>query len=230
MYERFTDRARKTMQLANQEAQRFNHEYIDAEHVLIGLAKEGSGVACSILSKEFKVDVSSFIRKTRDLMTAGPDMVTMGKLPQTVRCKLLISNAIEYAKSMGHNHVGTEHLLLGLLLVGDGIVEAVMRSTGLTLAHCRSRIRDIVPQDAPASPLKRGRAFVTEVCQALGMTSERIYGVRIIADCASSVTVEVLQRATAEQSAKILAAVSKAIPASHCDGADEPTVVPTSPS
>src|SRR5499427_754326 len=82
MYERFTDRARKVMQLANQEAQRFNHEYIGTEHILLGLVKEGSGVAANVL-KNLDIDLRKIRLEVEKIVQAGPDMVTMGKLPQT---------------------------------------------------------------------------------------------------------------------------------------------------
>ena len=86
MYERFTDRARKVMQLANQEAQRFNHEYIGTEHILLGLVKEGSGVAANVL-KNLDVDLRKIRLEVEKLVQSGPEMVTMGKLPQTPRAK-----------------------------------------------------------------------------------------------------------------------------------------------
>src|SRR5688572_32354676 len=98
MYERFTDRARKVMQLANQEAQRFNHEYIGTEHVLLGLIKEGSGVAANVL-KNLDVDLRKIRLEVEKLVQSGPDMVTMGKLPQTPRAKKVIEYAIEEARN-----------------------------------------------------------------------------------------------------------------------------------
>ena len=86
MYERFTDRARKVMQLANQEAQRFNHEYIGTEHILLGLVKEGSGVAANVL-KNLEVDLRKIRLEVEKLVQSGPEMVTVGKLPQTPRAK-----------------------------------------------------------------------------------------------------------------------------------------------
>ena len=86
MFERFTDRARKVMALANQEAQRFNHEYIGTEHILLGLVKEGSGVGANVL-KNLDVDLRKVRLEVEKLVKSGPDMVTMGKLPQTPRAK-----------------------------------------------------------------------------------------------------------------------------------------------
>ncbi len=112
MYERFTDRARKVMQLANQEAQRFNHEYIGTEHILLGLVKEGSGVAANVL-KNLDVDLRKIRLEVEKIVQSGPDMVTIGKLPQTPRAKKVIEYAMEEARNLNHNYVGTEHLLLG---------------------------------------------------------------------------------------------------------------------
>ena len=99
MYERFTDRARKVMQLANQEAQRFNHEYIGTEHILLGLVKEGSGVAANVL-KNLDVDLRKIRLEVEKLVQSGPDMVTMGKLPQTPRAKKVIEYALEEAREL----------------------------------------------------------------------------------------------------------------------------------
>ena len=120
MFERFTDRARKVMALANQEAQRFNHEYIGTEHILLGLVKEGSGVGANVL-KNLDVDLRKVRLEVEKLVKSGPDMVTMGKLPQTPRAKKVIEYAIEEARNLNHNYVGTEHLLLGLLREHDGV-------------------------------------------------------------------------------------------------------------
>src|SRR5690349_24266084 len=108
MYERFTDRARKVMQIANQEAQRFNHEYIGTEHILLGLIKEGSGVAANVL-KNLDIDPRKVRQEVERIVQTGPhpDMVQMGKLPQTPRAKKVVEYAIEEARNLDHNYVGT---------------------------------------------------------------------------------------------------------------------------
>src|ERR1700755_1818199 len=136
MYERFTDRARKVMQLANQEAQRFNHEYVGTEHVLLGLVKEGSGVAANVL-KNLDVDLRKIRVEVEKIVQSGPDMVTMGKLPQTPRAKKVIEYAIEEARNLNHNYVGTEHLLLGLLREQEGVAAQVLMNLGLKLEDGR---------------------------------------------------------------------------------------------
>lgn len=139
MYERFTDRARKVIQLANQEAQRFNHEYIDTEHILLGLVKEGSGVAGLIL-KNLEVDLKKIRSEVEKIIQSGLDMVTMGKLSYTPRTKKVIEYAIEEARNLDYNYVGTEHLLLGLLCEQEGVAAQVLMHLGLTLESVRIKI------------------------------------------------------------------------------------------
>src|SRR6516225_5408223 len=98
MYERFTDRARKVMQLANQEAQRFNHEYIGTEHLLLGLVKEGSGVA-GIALKNLGIDLEKVRSEVEKIVQKGPDAVLVGKLPMTPRAKKVIEYSIEEARN-----------------------------------------------------------------------------------------------------------------------------------
>ncbi|MBX3409565.1 MAG: ATP-dependent Clp protease ATP-binding subunit [Phycisphaeraceae bacterium] len=139
MFERFTDRARKVMALANQEAQRLNHEYIGTEHILLGLVKEGSGVGANVL-KNLDVDLRRVRMEVEKLVKAGPEMVTMGKLPQTPRAKKVIEYAIEEARNLNHNYVGTEHLLLGLLREHDGVAAQVLMNLGLKLDEVREEV------------------------------------------------------------------------------------------
>ena len=143
MFERFTDRARKVMALANQEAQRFNHEYVGTEHVLLGLVKEGQGVAANVLHS-LGIDLKKIRLEVEKIVKSGPDMVTMGKLPQTPRAKKVIEFAIEEARNLGHNYVGTEHLLLGLLREHDGVAAQVLMNLGLKLDDVRSEILNIL--------------------------------------------------------------------------------------
>ncbi len=143
MFERFTDRARKVMALANQEAQRFNHEYIGTEHILLGLVKEGSGVGANVL-KNLDVDLRKVRLEVEKLVKSGPDMVTMGKLPQTPRAKKVIEYAIEEARNLNHNYVGTEHLLLGLLREHEGVAAQVLMNLGLKLEEVREEVLNLL--------------------------------------------------------------------------------------
>ncbi|MBC8522735.1 ATP-dependent Clp protease ATP-binding subunit [PVC group bacterium] len=172
MFERLTDRARKVMALANQEAQRFNHEYIGTEHILLGLVKEGSGVGANVL-KHLEIDLRKVRLEVEKLVKSGPDMVTMGKLPQTPRAKKVIEYAIEEARSLNHNYVGTEHLLLGLLREQDGVAAQVLMNLGLKLDDVREEVLNLLgagvdgdvemsgeemdPEGDTPSPSPRGR-------------------------------------------------------------------------
>src|SRR5437870_3081691 len=150
MYERFTDRARKVMQLANQEAQRFNHEYIGTEHILLGLVKEGSGVAANVL-KNLDIDLRKIRLEVEKIVQAGPDMVTMGKLPQTPRAKKVIEYSIEEARNLNHNYVGTEHLLLGLLREQEGVAAQVLMNLGLKLEDVREEVLNLLGHNPMAT-------------------------------------------------------------------------------
>src|SRR6187399_1203991 len=143
MFERFTDRARKVMALANQEAQRFNHEYIGTEHILLGLIKEGSGVGANVL-KYLDVDLRKVRLEVEKLVKAGPEMVTMGKLPQTPRAKKVVEYSIEEARNLNHNYVGTEHLLLGLLREQEGVAAQVLMNMGLRLDDVRQEVMNLL--------------------------------------------------------------------------------------
>jgi len=161
MFERFTDRARKVMALANQEAQRFNHEYIGTEHVLLGLVKEGSGVGANVL-KNLDVDLRKVRLEVEKLVKSGPDMVTMGKLPQTPRAKKVIEFAIEEARNLNHNYVGTEHLLLGLLREQDGVAAQVLMNLGLKLEEVREEVLNLLGansemDEGPSAPAGEGK-------------------------------------------------------------------------
>jgi ATP-dependent Clp protease ATP-binding subunit ClpC len=169
MFERFTDRARKVMALANQEAQRFNHEYIGTEHILLGLVKEGSGVGANVL-KNLGVDLRKVRLEVEKLVKSGPEMVTMGKLPQTPRAKRVIEYAIEEARNLNHNYVGTEHLLLGLLREQDGVAAQVLMNLGLKLEDVREEVLNLLGAGVEAeetqmagpaegeSPKKKGKS------------------------------------------------------------------------
>src|SRR5438132_10474796 len=143
MYERFTDRARKVMQLANKEAQRLYHEHIGTEHILLGLLKEGSGVAASTL-KNLDIALAKIRQEVDKIVKAGPDKVTAGKLPQTPQVKRVIEYSIEEAHRLNHNYVGTEHLLLGLLREQEGVAAQVLRNLGLKLEDVREEVLNLL--------------------------------------------------------------------------------------
>lgn len=168
MYERFTDRARKIMQLANEEARRFNHEYIGTEHILLGLVKEGSGVAALML-KNLDVDLRKIRLEVEKLFVKGPDMV-LGHLPKTPRARQVIDYSMEEAQSLGHDHVGSEHLLLGLLREQEGVAAQVLMNLGLNLEAVRTEIRKLPgwPLDSGAQIRKDQGGVSPRVCPKCG--------------------------------------------------------------
>jgi ATP-dependent Clp protease ATP-binding subunit ClpC len=150
MYERFTDRARKVMQLANQEAQRLRREYIDSADILVGLMAEGAGVAAVVL-KSFGLNLTKIRREVAKIVQSGPDMATVGKLPQTPRAKKVIEYAMEEARNLNHNYVGTEHLLLGVLREEEGDAAQVLMNLGMKLEEMREEVLGIISSDLEGS-------------------------------------------------------------------------------
>lgn len=143
MYERFTDRTKKVMQLANQEAQRLNHEYIGTEHVLLAFVRLGEGTGISVL-RDLGVKTWEIRSEIGKIITSGSDIVTLAKLPQTQRAKKVIEYAIEESQNLRHNYVGTEHLLLGLLRENEGVAAQVLMKLGVQLENARKKILELL--------------------------------------------------------------------------------------
>jgi ATP-dependent Clp protease ATP-binding subunit ClpC len=139
MFERFTDRARKVMALANQEAHHFNHEYIGTEHILLGLIKEDTGVGATVL-KDLGVDLQGIRNEVENMVGSGPAIAPMGKLPHIPQAKVAIEQAIAAARGLNHHYVGTEHILLGLLAATEGIAHKVLAQLGVKTDEVRRRI------------------------------------------------------------------------------------------
>jgi ATP-dependent Clp protease ATP-binding subunit ClpA len=153
MNERFTDPARKTMQLANQQAERFKHEYIGTEHILLGLLAEGSGIAVSVL-KKLDVDLRKIRLEVEKIIQSAPDIVTMRKLRPTPRAKKVIEYAMEEARALNHNYVGTEHLLLGLLREQEGVAAQTLMNLGVQLDRVRNEVTKLSERE-PGAPIAR---------------------------------------------------------------------------
>ena len=145
-YERFTERARRVMQLAHQEASRFNHEYIGTEHILLGLIKEEKGLGARVL-REMGVDARSIRTQVENLVTSGTDIATMGRLPQTPRAKKALEYAMEEAQNLNHTYIGTEHILLGLLRQHDGVAAQVLMHLGVQLEEVREKVLSMLGQE-----------------------------------------------------------------------------------
>jgi len=157
MFERFTDRAKKVMSLANQEAQRLGHEHIGTEHILLGLVKEGSGVGASVL-KNMDADLRTIRTEVEKLAKISADTVAMGKLPQTPNAKRVIEFAVEEARSLNHNYIGTEHLLLGLLRERDGKAVQVLDTLGVKIDGVREEVLNLLGEGAEIEEIEDGTA------------------------------------------------------------------------
>jgi len=177
MFERFTDRARKVMALANQEAQRFNHEYIGTEHILLGLVKEGSGVGANVL-RNLNVDLDKVGAEVEKLVKTGPDMITFAKLPQTPRAKMVSEYALDEARNLGHNYVGTEHLLLGLIREQDGAAAQVLLNLGLRLWAVREEVVGVLGVGLPGIRPVTASLPVSEPIRGRGEILQMSYGNR----------------------------------------------------
>ncbi|MBF0197606.1 MAG: ATP-dependent Clp protease ATP-binding subunit [Planctomycetes bacterium] len=147
MFDKFTDRARKVIALARQEAERLNNDYIGTEHVLMGLIKEGSGVASNIL-ENLNVDPEKVLLEIEKIVQPGSNTVTMGQLPFTPRTKKMLEYSLEEMRNLGHNYIGTEHLLLGLIRENDSEAAQVMISMGIELDLVRKEVLKILGADA----------------------------------------------------------------------------------
>lgn len=148
MFNRFTERARKVILLAKEEAKRFNHDYIGTEHILLGLVREGEGVAAAVLAT-FGLSPDKIRLEVEKLVQPGPATVVSGDLPFTPKAKKVIELAIDEARSLGHNYIGTEHLLLGLIREGEGVASQVLMNLGLELDKVREEVMNLLGSEVP---------------------------------------------------------------------------------
>jgi len=149
MFNRFTERARKVIILAKEEARRFNHDYIGTEHILLGLVREGEGVAASVLQK-MGVSLEKIRLEIEKLVQPGPTTQIIGDIPFTPRAKKALELAAEEARSLGHNYIGTEHLLLGLIREGEGMASQVLLNLGLDLNTVRNEVMELLGSTLPS--------------------------------------------------------------------------------
>ena len=148
MFNRFTERARKVILLAKEEAKRFNHDYIGTEHILLGLVREGEGVAAAVLAS-FGLTSDKIRIEVEKLVQPGPSTVISGDLPFTPKAKKVMELATEEARALGHNYIGTEHLLLGLIREGEGVASQVLMNLGLELERVREEVMNLLGSAIP---------------------------------------------------------------------------------
>jgi ATP-dependent Clp protease ATP-binding subunit ClpC len=141
-FEKFSERARRVLSLAQEEAQRFNHNYIGTEHILLGLVRETEGVAARVLSS-LSVDLSK-VRSAVEFIIGRGEKPTQGEIGLTPRAKKVVELAVDEARRMNHTYIGTEHLLIGLLREGEGVAAGVLESLGVTLDKVRAETHRIL--------------------------------------------------------------------------------------
>jgi ATP-dependent Clp protease ATP-binding subunit ClpC len=170
-FDKFTERARKVLQLAQEEAQRFNHNYIGTEHLLLGLVREGEGVAAKVLGN-LGVELNK-VRSAVEFIIGRGDRTVAGDIGLTPRAKKVIELSVDEARRLNHHYIGTEHLLLGLVREGEGIAAGVLESLGVSLDKVRSQVIYVLNQSAAYSQegqgAPHGKSSKTPVIDQLGM-------------------------------------------------------------
>jgi ATP-dependent Clp protease ATP-binding subunit ClpC len=146
-FDKFSERARRVLTLAQEEAQRFNHNYIGTEHLLLGLVREGEGVAAKVLGN-LGVELNK-VRSAVEFIIGRGDRAVLGEIGLTPRAKKVIELAVDEARRLNHGYIGTEHLLLGLVREGEGIAAGVLESLGVNLERVRAETTRILAQSQP---------------------------------------------------------------------------------
>src|SRR6186997_443402 len=169
-FDKFTDRARKVLTLAQDEAQRFNHNYIGTEHLLLGLVREGEGVAARVL-ENMNVELAK-VRTAVEFIIGRGDRPVVGEVGLTPRAKRVIELAIDEARRLGHNYIGTEHLLLGLVREGEGIAAGVLESLGVNLDKVRHEVIRVLSQSSSAGPSAQETKRASKLDPVIGREKE----------------------------------------------------------
>ncbi|GIX46416.1 MAG: ATP-dependent Clp protease ATP-binding subunit ClpC [Candidatus Tectimicrobiota bacterium] len=147
MFKRFTERARRVIILAREEAERHHHEYLGTEHILLGMLKDGGGIAITVLQKS-GLSIDQIRLEVERHLPRNVNSLVVGEIPFTPKAKKVLEYAVEEARLMGHNYIGTEHLLLGLLKEKEGIAAKVLNSLGIRLVETREKILNLLQEPA----------------------------------------------------------------------------------
>ena len=166
-FEKFSERARRVLSLAQEEAQRFNHNYIGTEHILLGLVRETEGVAARVLSG-LGVELTK-VRSAVEFIIGRGEKPTQGEIGLTPRAKKVVELAVDEARRMNHTYIGTEHLLIGLLREGEGVAAGVLESLGVTLDKVRAETHRILSNSAPSGSQGTRNTTRTPTLDQLGI-------------------------------------------------------------
>ncbi len=173
-FDKFTERARKVLTLAQEEARRFQHNYIGTEHLLLGLVREGEGVAAKVLNN-LGVELEK-VREAVEFIIGRGDRIVLGEVGLTPRAKKVIELAVDEARRFNHHYIGTEHLLLGLVREGSGVAAGVLESLGIKLERLRTETIHVLsdiqknapeatpPPEPPESPAEEGQELTCSHC------------------------------------------------------------------
>jgi len=165
MFERFTDRARRVVVLAQEEARMLNHNYIGTEHILLGLIHEGEGVAAKAL-ESLSISLEAVRSQVEEIIGQGQAVPT-GHIPFTPRAKKVLELSLREALQLGHNYIGTEHILLGLIREGEGVAAQVLQKLGADLKRARETVLGLLPGSVPEglqeSILHKGTSLVKAI-------------------------------------------------------------------
>src|SRR3954467_10850303 len=148
MSNRFTERAQRVILIAQEEAKRLNHDYVGTEHILLGLIALGEGVAAQVLAN-LGVDLRRVRNEIEKIVGTGDNVMLLGEIPFTPRAKKVLELAVEEAQNMGHNYVGTEHLLLGLIREEEGVAARVLENLGVRLDVVREEVISLLGEGQP---------------------------------------------------------------------------------
>ena len=185
MFDKFTNRAKQVIKLAKKEAQRLNHNYLGTEHLLLGLLKLGQGVAVNVLSN-LGLDFETVRQEVERLVGYGPEIQVYGDPALTGRVKKVFEFANEEAANLGHNYVGTEHLLLGLLRQADGVAAQVLENLNVDLQEVRKEVlRELETFNLQLPPSGGGSSGTTKTPEKGGekLAALRAYGYDLTEMC-----------------------------------------------
>jgi ATP-dependent Clp protease ATP-binding subunit ClpA len=177
MFERFTDRARRVLVLAQDEARGLEHNFLGTEHILLGLIKEGEGVGAKAL-EELGTTHDRLRRRIAEVVTPGDPGTASGAPPFTPRSKKVLELALREALELGHNYIGTEHLLLGLVREGSGVAAQVLVAEGLDLTTVRQKVIQLLLGHSAQNPTAAGRT--TPAGNLLGTRAKALAGTEAV--------------------------------------------------
>ncbi|MEP7028375.1 MAG: Clp protease N-terminal domain-containing protein, partial [Candidatus Eisenbacteria bacterium] len=167
MHDKFTERVRKVIYLAREEAARLQHDYIGTEHLLLGVIREGEGIAATVLNN-LGVDLDHIRQAVENMVTSSGGTMTIGEIPFTPRAKRVLELAVEEARSLGHNYVGTEHLLLGLIREGEGVAAKVLLELGVDRKRVREETLKLLGGTPSNTPQEREERAETPALNQFG--------------------------------------------------------------